>query len=205
MGDSRTNFDENSSSKSYTQLTLPQLPQEDNILSHAATKWIEEAETAIIARGLLPIIAEPPELPLAARIIIDTPLVVLPSGTVLSLRDQQLRMSIETENKRNKMKREKILLLKRFGGMFACISDVSDVPYVQLGVREKRTRAREAATAMDVLQSQHGRDPTLSHRHRDGGAYTCPGIRSAPRDARPAHQLCWPSHERCNGQRSRNV
>ena len=46
MGDSRTNFDENSSSKSYTQLTLPQLPQEDNILSHAATKWIEEAETA---------------------------------------------------------------------------------------------------------------------------------------------------------------
>ena len=110
MGDSRPNSDENSTSKSYAQLTLPQLPQEDNIFSHAATTWIEEAETAIVARGLLPIIAEPPQLPLAARIIIDTPLVALPSGTVLSLRDQQLRMSIETENKRNKMKREKILL-----------------------------------------------------------------------------------------------
>ena len=110
MGDSRPNSDENSTSKSYAQLTLPQLPQEDNILSHAATKWIEDAETAIIASGLLPIIADPPELPLAARIIIDTPLIAVPQGTVLSLRDQQLRMSIETENKRNSMKREKILL-----------------------------------------------------------------------------------------------
>ena len=110
MGDSRPNLEENSTSKSYARLILPQLPQEDNIFSHAATQWIEDAETAIIASGLLPIIADPPELPLASRIIIDTPLIAVPQGVVLSLRDQQLRMSIETENKRNSMKREKILL-----------------------------------------------------------------------------------------------
>ena len=110
MGDSRPNLEDNSTPKSYARLILPQLPQEDNIFSHAATQWIEDAETAIIASGLLPIIADPPELPLASRIIIDTPLIAVPQGTVLSLRDQQLRMSIETENKRNSMKREKILL-----------------------------------------------------------------------------------------------
>ena len=40
----------------------------------------------------------------------DPSLIAVPQGVVLSLRDQQLRMSIETENKRNSMKREKILL-----------------------------------------------------------------------------------------------
>ena len=47
---------------------------------------------------------------LASRVIIDTPIIAVPQGTVLSLRDQQLRVSIETENQRNGMKREKILL-----------------------------------------------------------------------------------------------
>ena len=109
MGDEHNKISHGNDANSTTQLTLPPLPQEDNIFSHAATAWIETAETKLTARGFLTIIAEPAELPTPAQEIIDTPLLPVPAGTTLSLKDRQWRITIEIENKRNAMKREKIL------------------------------------------------------------------------------------------------
>jgi hypothetical protein len=87
-------------------LVFPQLPQDNNNLAHKATQWIENAETELMAKGLLGVSRG--GLPPAALKIIDTP--VLPDDGTLTRRDQQALLSIQTENQRNAMRREELWL-----------------------------------------------------------------------------------------------
>ena len=91
------------------EFELPVLPQEGNILSHQATQWIEDAEAILRGKGLLEVSMG--GLPSAARNIVDTPVsVVPPEGGMLSRRDDQQRLSILSQNERNRLAREELML-----------------------------------------------------------------------------------------------
>ena len=87
-------------------LTFPPLPQENNILAHKATQWIEAAETELMEKGMLGVARG--GLPRQAMAIIDTP-VVADRGE-LSRRELQQMLQIEAENRRNAVRREELWL-----------------------------------------------------------------------------------------------
>ena len=97
------------SERSMLAFELPQLPQESNILSHQATQWIEASEAILRVRGMLEVAQG--GLPHAAKKIIDTPVsTVPPVGGQLSYRDDQQRLNIITQNERNRVAREDLML-----------------------------------------------------------------------------------------------
>ena len=91
------------------EFELPALPQENNVLAHLATQWIEQAEAILAAKGMLNV--SKGGMPPAAERIIDTPISTVPaSGGGLSRRDDQARLNLIADNQRNQMRREELLL-----------------------------------------------------------------------------------------------
>jgi len=90
-------------------LTFPKVPQENNILAHKVTQWVEDAENELMAKQMLEVSRG--GMPRAARRIIDTPIsTVPPEGGVLSRREDQTVKQIQAENLRNAMRREELWL-----------------------------------------------------------------------------------------------
>ena len=85
---------------------LPSLPQENNVLAHLATQWIEQAEAILAGRGMLNVAKG--GMPPAAERIIDTPISAIPGG--LTRRDDQARLNLIADNQRNQLRREELLL-----------------------------------------------------------------------------------------------
>ena len=85
---------------------LPALPQENNVLAHLATQWIEQAEAILAGKGMLNVAKG--GMPPAAERIIDTPISAIPGG--LNRRDDQARLNLIADNQRNQLRREELLL-----------------------------------------------------------------------------------------------
>ena len=103
-------------------LRFPQLPQENGILSHKATQWIEDAETELMSKGMLGVSRG--GLPLKAQHIIDTPIV--PDDGTLTRREVQTVLSLQAENRRNAVRREE-LWLGAWTSLFTALLEASKV------------------------------------------------------------------------------
>ena len=85
---------------------LHALPQENNVLAHLATQWIEQAEAILAGKDMLNVAKG--GMPPAAERIIDTPISAIPGG--LNRRDDQARLNLIADNQRNQLRREELLL-----------------------------------------------------------------------------------------------
>ena len=78
-------------------------------MSHQATQWIEAAEAILRVRGMLEVAQG--GLPHSAKKIVDTPVSsVPPIGGQYSYRDDQQRLNILTQNERDRIAGEDLML-----------------------------------------------------------------------------------------------
>ena len=96
-------------SKPPRAFALPEMPQENNIIAHIATQWIQDAEALMAEHGLL--VVSQGGMPAEANRIIDTPISTIPpSGGQLDRRADQQRLALVAENKRKQMMRDDLFL-----------------------------------------------------------------------------------------------